>query len=155
MLVWIQRLFPCWHQGFLPEYAVIAQWVRWKNHSGTDPQLAALISDSYAGSVRFTGDNLNFAASGCGYKIFGTASMITAFPMTQRALQVHLASQACQLMVLIMGMQLKASNVALAGRGQAGYDDDLDMVLNDNQEIFEVNIAETTFSNNGNEALLN
>ena len=63
--------------GASPEYMLLlpdGSGGHFLNHSGTDPQLAALISDSYAGSVRFTGDNLNFAASGQATQASGTAS---------------------------------------------------------------------------------
>ena len=142
--------------GASPEYMLLlpdGSGGHFLNHSGTDPQLAALISDSYAGSVRFTGDNLNFAASGQATQASGTASYDYSISYDTARATGSFSITGLSIDGVDYGDATESfSNVALAGRGQAGYDDDLDMVLNDNQKIFEVNIAETTFSNNGNEA---
>ena len=142
--------------GASPEYMLLlpnGSGGHFLNHSGTDPALAALISDSYAGSVRFTGDNLNFAASGQATQASGTASYDYSISYDTARATGSFSITGLSIDGVDYGDATESfSNVALAGRGQAGYDDDLDMVLNDNQEIFEVNIAETTFSNNGNEA---
>lgn len=142
--------------GASPEYMLLlpnGSGGHFLNHSGTDPQLAALISDSYAGSVRFTGDNLNFAASGQATQASGTASYDYSISYDTARATGSFSITGLSIDGVDYGDATESfSNVALAGRGQVGYDDDLDMVLNDNQEIFEVNIAETTFSNNGNEA---
>ena len=142
--------------GASPEYMLLlpnGSGGHYLNHFETDAQLAALISESYAGSVRFSGNDLNFAASGQASSASGTASYDYTLSYDTARATGSFTITGLTIDGLDYGDATKSfANVALAGRGQAGYGDDQDMVLNNNQEIFEVNIAETTFSNNGNEA---
>ena len=122
------------------------------NHVDTDPDLANLISDAYSGGVRFSASGLSFAEQGTATSAGGTASYdYTISYDTARATGSF----------TITGLTIDGAsygdhtetftNVTLHNKPQAGYDDDMDMVLNTNQEFFEVEVAEATFSQAGNE----
>ena len=125
------------------------------NHSDIDPTLAQMVSESYSGSVTFTGSGLNFAARGSSTSASGTASFdYTIFYDTARATGSF----------AINGLQINGANygdasqsftnISLYNRSQVDFVDDGidDFQVDVGDEIFEVELATVTFNEGGNEA---
>ena len=122
------------------------------NHADVDPDLSNLISDSYSGSVRFSGSGLNFAPSADATTAGGTASYDYTISYDTARASGSFSINSLSIDGISYGSHTETfSNVALAGRPQAQYEDDTDNNLFANQEIFEVGLAEATFSQSGNE----
>ena len=123
------------------------------NHSGLTGDLANLVSESYAGSVRFASNNLEFAPRDGATTASGTASYDYS---------IFYESATASGFFTINGLTIDGnsygdhtetfSNVALAGRGQPSYDDDTDTNFNAGQELFEVSVADATLTDGANTA---
>ena len=123
------------------------------NHSGLSGALANLVSDSYAGSVRFSSDNLEFAPRDAATSASGTASYNYSISYDTATASGSFSINGLTIDGNSYGDHTETfSNVALAGRGQASYDDDTDYNFNVGQELFEVSVAEATLSEGGNTA---
>ena len=141
--------------GASPEYMVLLSdgaGGHYLNHADVDPDLSNLISDSYSGSVRFSGSGLNFAPSADATTAGGTASYDYTISYDTARASGSFSINSLSIDGISYGSHTETfSNVALAGRPQAQYEDDTDNNLFANQEIFEVGVAEATFSQSGNE----
>ena len=141
--------------GATPEYLTLlsdGSGGHYLNHSDISGALAAMVSDAYAGSVRFSSSGLEFAPQGSATSASGTASYdYSIFYGSATASGTFTISNLTIDGVSYGGHTETFSNVTLAGRDQASYGDDTDFTLNTGQEFFEVTVADATFSDNGNE----
>ena len=123
------------------------------NHTNTSPDLANLISDSYSSSVRFSSSGLAFAAQGGASSASGTASYDYSYSYADATATGSFTINNLVIDGNNYGSGTESfSNLSLYGLDQAGYDGDMDMELNPGQEVFEVELADMTLNNSGNEA---
>ena len=123
------------------------------NHTGLSAQLDALLSDSYLGSVRFQSSGLEFAPRDDATSASGTASYNYVFSYQDATATGSFTINNLEIDGVAYGSTTETFNdVSLQGLNQAGYDDDNDMILDVNQEVFEVELASTTLTQGSNSA---
>ena len=123
------------------------------NHIGLDPEFDALFSDSFLGSVRFQSSGLEFAPRDGATSAYGTASYNYILTYADATATGSFTINNLQIDGVSYGSATESfNNLSLHGLNQAGYDDDNDMVLNVNQEMFEVELASTTLTQGSNSA---
>ena len=123
------------------------------NHTGLSAQLDALLSDSYLGSVRFQSSGLEFAPRDDATSASGTASYNYVFSYQDATATGSFTINNLEIDGVAYGSTTETFNdVSLQGLNQVGYDDDNDMILDVNQEVFEVELASTTLTQGSNSA---
>ena len=123
------------------------------NHTGLSAQLDALLSDSYLGSVRFQSSGLEFAPRGDATSASGTASYNYVFSYQDATASGSFTINNLEIDGVAYGSTTETFNdVSLQGLNQVGYDDDNDMILDVNQEVFEVELASTTLTQGSDSA---
>lgn len=126
------------------------------DHVNVDPQLANLISDSYSGSVTFASSGLAFAPRENATSVSGTASYNYTIFYDDASASGSFTIDGLMMNGVNYGdLNVPFTNKMLFGADQAGYDGDMDMVLNPGDEVFEVKLAEGNFTDNNNNTIAN
>ena len=116
------------------------------NHADLDPAFGNLVSDSYSGSVTFQGSGLSFQPRGDSSSAAGTASYNYTIVYDTAKATGSFSIEGLEIDNVVYGdLSSSFTDRDLQGRPQVGYDDDTDMALNVNQEVFEVQLDEATY----------
>ena len=116
------------------------------NHADLDPAFGNLVSDSYSGSVTFQGSGLSFQPRGDSSSAAGTASYNYTIVYDTAKATGSFSIEGLEIDNVVYGdLSSSFTDRDLQGRPQVGHDDDTDMALNVNQEVFEVQLDEATY----------
>lgn len=116
------------------------------NHADLDPAFGNLVSDSYSGSVTFQGSGLNFQPRGDASTAAGTASYNYTIVYDTAKATGSFSIEGLEIDNVVYGdLSSSFTDRNLQGLPQTGYDDDNDMALNVNQEVFEVQLDEASY----------
>lgn len=116
------------------------------NHADLDPAFGNLVSDSYSGSVTFQASGLSFQPRGDSSSAAGTASYNYTIIYDTAKATGSFSIEGLEIDNVVYGdLSSSFTDRDLQGRPQVGYDDDTDMALNVNQEVFEVQLDEATY----------
>lgn len=122
------------------------------SHVGSDAEFTALISGSYAGSVRFASSDLALAPRGNATSAGGTFSYDYSVSYDTATAAGSYSISNLSMDGVAYGSGSEDFNTLLYNATQAGYEGDEDMVVSVGDEIFEVEVSTMNITNGSDTA---